>query len=480
MNVTTVPCPGCTRPNAPHRETCLYCGQRMPTPTVQTPPKERVLPANLDELVRRAMSGQGVGELKKALAQSTPRPAAASPTAETPAVPAAATPPTAPPAAATAPTAAAETVPAGVAETVPAPQGRSSSRAAPTPSAPAPDPFVALVSAASQALAARAAGQVEATRQALDDIVRYTQEARSTLGESVLSAASLVASSPVRSGGGTEPAEVEPNSIEPIPDDEPAPRSVRLPPIRHPYALILGQCPAGTETGALAAALSVDLATARNVALATGTRITLRSGEFSELDRRAHSAKKLGIEAVVCTRDQLSEAGPAWAVVGWDRVDQWRILPADLWIDPPDPQNLPQGEPYALFHPRLLVIGEVEVKRMRAETPDSKWQRRHLAPPKGAGGEVRLSVLDLVSDGRILRVCEGAFDARGIPGADPTSSRRSLKALQEAMIERFPSIRVEPRRICTAAPVLGNSGREDGWAAWEEHSRACAQLVLEG
>ena len=72
-----VECPRCRRPNAPHRATCLYCGATMPTPTVAPPPKERVLPANFDELVRRAMSGSGgVGELRKAL-QAKPAPAAA-------------------------------------------------------------------------------------------------------------------------------------------------------------------------------------------------------------------------------------------------------------------------------------------------------------------------------------------------------------------------------------------------------------------
>ena len=442
----------------------------MPTPSVPPPPKERALPANLDELVRRAMSGQGVGELKKALAQNGPPPGAAREVAtpDVQQVRVAATPNVqeAPVVAAPPPAQfAAPLLPQPVAPPVAQP-------AKPTVSpGPLPgDPLVSLVAAASRALAANARGDQAELARALDAATTHIEAIR--LG---LTTRGVDSPPPVPQPSG-HPGSILAEASLPTVEPEPVERSVRLPPIRHAFALVLGAPPAGSEVGAIAAALGVDLATARNVAITSGTRITLRGADRAELERRAAAVRPLGIPAVVVAREHLAGAGPAWAVVGFESADQWRLVAADLWLDPPDPQNLPRGEPYALVAPRVTVIGEVEVKRLRADPSDSKWQRSHFAAAKGAGGETRLAVLDLVFPDRLLRVVEGGFDPRGIPGADLGSSRRSLKALQDWLASNFPSLRVEPRRICVAAPVLGVAGREDGWAGWEEHSRACALL----
>lgn len=426
----------------------------MPTPTVPPPPKERALPANLDELVRRAMSGQGVGELKKALAQTGQQTTVATSSA----------------APATSPAPPVPSVPAALIAPVVAPT-LSTSLISSTENVDGA--LVALVTAASRALAARAAGNTLELAAALDEAVAKIAAVRLAIGVKSASTAPF----PPDPLAAEVFDDIEPDAADSPPTaDEPVERTVRLPPIRHPFALILGAPPSGSELGPLANALGVDLATARNVALATGTRITLRGGDAGELERRAASVRLLAVAACVCARDQLSHLGPAWAVVGFDSPDRWRLIAADVWVDPPDIQNLPQGEVYALLGPRVLIVGEVEVRRLRAETTESKWQRKHLGPAKGAGGEARLAVLDVVFPDRILRLVEGAFDIRGFTPGDPTSARRSIKAVQEWLSQQFPSLRVEPRRICAAAPIPGISSREDGWAAWEEHSRACALL----
>ena len=60
--VVTAPCPRCARANAAHRTTCLYCGAVMPAPIAPPPPK--IVPANIDSLVRDALRGGGVGKLR--------------------------------------------------------------------------------------------------------------------------------------------------------------------------------------------------------------------------------------------------------------------------------------------------------------------------------------------------------------------------------------------------------------------------------
>lgn len=445
----------------------------MPTPTVAAPPKERALPANLDELVRRAMSGQGVGELQKALVQSGHSAPAAPPLL---AAPAGTRSPQTEPVAPAPPPVLTQTVPLVPPVSLPAAAAVAPPTVFPTSNGANIDSaLVALVTAASRALAAHAAGNTRELSAALDEAAGKIASVRATLAPKAIVAAT--------------PLDIEPLSDETLDDldaralaptsaaDEAAERTVRLPPIRHPFALILGAAPSGSELGPIATALGVDLATARNVALANGTRITLRGSDRAELERRAASVRLLGITAGVCARDQLSQLGPAWAVVGFDSPGRWRIVATDIWVDPPDLQNLPLGEGYALIGPRVLVVGEVEVRRLRAETAESKWQRKHLSPAKGAGGESRMAVLDLIFPDRVLRVVEGAFDIRGFAGGDPTSARRSIKSVQEWLTHQFPSLRVEPRRICSAAPIAGISSREDGWAAWEEHSRACALLA---
>jgi hypothetical protein len=60
-------CPDCGRPNAAHRSACIYCGGKLSQPT-GAPPEPVSLPADIDQLVRSAMSLGTTAGLERALA----------------------------------------------------------------------------------------------------------------------------------------------------------------------------------------------------------------------------------------------------------------------------------------------------------------------------------------------------------------------------------------------------------------------------
>ena len=61
-------CPDCKRPNAPHREVCLYCGGALPEPTVAPPSRaEPNLPPDIDQLVKQAMTLGTTYKLREAM-----------------------------------------------------------------------------------------------------------------------------------------------------------------------------------------------------------------------------------------------------------------------------------------------------------------------------------------------------------------------------------------------------------------------------
>ncbi len=395
----------------------------MPTPTVAPPPKTRELPANLDELVRRAMTGGGLGALKQALETTGPAggPAAAAPDPVVPPV-----------------------------------------------QLPASDPWDALVDAAwrARALKADPTGAAEAlaqVRAALDGLEAQVPPVRGV-------GASDAERSP------PDPAVGEGAEAEPPPPDTGPP--IRLPPARHAVALAMAAVPAGLEVGRLAAALEVDLATARVAALAGGARIVLRGADRGDLDRRARALEALGIRSRTLTRELLLEAGPATGLVGAEGADAWRVVETARWGENrPDPSQLPHGEVARPGDVWLVVQGEVEEKRLRAPAAESRWQRSHYSAPNGAGGEARISVLDLHTDEGIVRVVEGATDLRGLPGVTAAGNRVALKVLLDAVVLRWPAAHVEGKRTCPATARPGDPLRSDGWAAWEEHSRMCRALL---
>lgn len=427
----------------------------MPNPVAPPPSREGAAPGNLDELVRRAMAGNvDVRALKAALGgqgSATPTTPAARPATTSPPPPAAPpaavappSPPVAPPASATPPTAVA-------------------------PPAPELEELRVLLGQASARL--RAGDSVEASKL-LARLAARADDAARRLGAGRKMSLSV---KPAREAP-VDPPELPAEAlaeVEAVPADSAPPPRPRLGPSRHPHALVMAEPPAGTETAALAAALGVDLATARAAALAGGTRLVMRSPDGAGLRERAHRLQLLGVAACVVDREELLAQPAARAVTGVDSLDVLRVVDAALWALPPDPTALPRGEPLVLGSPRLLVVGEVEERRLRPEPQESRWQRAHYAAPRGAGGETRRLVLDLHAGGEVLRLAEGACDLSAL---DLGAGRVALRALPERLADRWPELVVEPRRVCPAAPVPGDERREDGWGTWEEHSRACAAL----
>lgn len=419
----------------------------MPAPTAPPPPKSRELPANLDDLVRRAMTGGGIGALKKALAEPTLEPGSA------PAAPL--------------PTPAAAAPPASVAKPLPTPQPRADPGASRPPApahapwseleplplaqpspAPTVDPLDALLVAAQEAVAGRA--EPASLRAALRRLRNALPAAEALAAEA---------------------------AADPAPVDEGPP--VRLPPARHAWALALAGVPDGVEVGRLATALEVDLATARAAVLAGGARIVLRAPHRPDLERRGLALAALGVRWCVLERADLLAFGPAYALVAADAAEVWRVAEVPRWGEArPDLSPLPRGSAWPGGDVWLVVSGEVEEKRLRPPAAESRWQRGHYAAANGAGGEARIAVLDLHTDQGLFRVVEGAVDLRLLPGADAASQRRSIKALADAVAIRWPNAEVQPRRTCPAQTRPGDDRRADGWGAWEEHSRVCRALVL--
>lgn len=395
----------------------------MPAPTTRAPARERALPENFDELVRRAMTGAGgVQQLKKALEAPPAEPMGEPVAVLAPVVePVAVQPPPPPP-----PVAEPPAPPPAPAPPAPAPP-------------PAPDPLAELLAAATSAHAAR--HDPPAVRRALDEVEQALLAARAVVD--------------------TQPAEEA---------------AVRLPAARHPFGLVVGAPPAGMETGRLAAALEVDLATARAAVLAGGARLTLRSPDREALERRAVELRRLGLRACVVARADLVAWGPAVGLVGLDGAHVWRMVEAPRWGEErPDPSQLPRGNPRVVGRVWLVVPGEVEEKRLRAPAAESRWQRGHYAAPNGAGGEARLSVVDVYTDAGLVRMVEGAVDPKGI-GEGASSQRLAVKSFVESLATHWPEAHTEARRTVLATARPGNDRRSDGWPAWEEHSRACASL----
>ncbi len=421
----------------------------MPAPTAKPPPPpERVLPDNLDALVRRAMSGGGVGALKQAL--SVPA---------TGAVRLAAAPVGSLPAEAVEPGPSAGAAPEPI-----EPSGEAVALVA--SGAPAPGavtaaspvaPLDALIAAAGEA---RAAPDV-ATRKAALERVRAALEAAERTVEDNVDHEEAAAT--------TDPEPPEP------PDEGPP---FRIPLARHPYALVIGAVPSGVETGALASALEVDVATARVAVLAGGTRIVLRAAVATDLERRLGALAALGVIAAVISREELLATAAARGCVAAAAADSWRVIDAPRWgAERPEPARLPMGDLHIPGEPLLFTVGEVEERRLRTEAEPSRWQRTRYSAGATPSAEGRIAVIDVHTVDGIYRFVEGAVDLRHLRGADTNAQRQAMKLLQAALVARWPEVPVEPKRMCVATARPG-AKTADGWPAWEEHTRVCRLLWL--
>jgi hypothetical protein len=253
-----------------------------------------------------------------------------------------------------------------------------------------------------------------------------------------------------------------------------------LPPIRHAWLLIVDGISDPSRAGVLAEALGVDLATARQVALAPNPRIVLRADERAGLDERAARVQgNARVRALVVGRQELlALLAPSVAVAALrPRVFSATSQPA--WLGPP-------GGAVSAEHMldatgiSLAVPGDVVVRRYRVGVET----RRGSTKAVKVAGERRVAVLDLHGPDTFVRLALGVTDLQGVPGHDPHSALRSMRALPDGIRAWWPEILVLAPRTCRLpdAPTLDRVAAEPdgleigGWASWEEHTRLCRLL----
>lgn len=369
----------------------------MPNPQPHMQPSRREVPENLDELVRKALAGGSIDQVKRALVDNpTPSPVRVAPPPVT-LVPVAA------PAAQPAPT-------------------------LPPPPPPTTGPLAAFASAAA---AVHVASDRTALLAALDAVDAAVAALRA--------------------------------------DAAPA---IRLPPIRHRYALAIGPC---ADAATIGQALEIDPATARSLAASPWTRIALRSGEPDGLERRAARARAAGIAATVLTREQIAATPVALSAVHMEDATRWGVVSSELWAAPPAPDQVPDVDARELEFALCIVVGEVESRVANAGREQSRWERKQVGTGT-AVREHRALVIDLHLADEVVRVVEGLTELRGVPGAAPGRSGAVFRQLVEALPTLFPGVPIEPRRVCTAGPPTpaeDGTLRSSGWPTWEEHSRVC-------
>ena len=387
-------CPGCKRPNAPHRRTCLYCGHEMPNPAAPPSTRRRDVPKNLDAVFRRAMSGGNTAELKDVLADIEEVEVPASETTEDA--------PTDPPGAI--------------------------AQKEPPPEVPIPE------------LARDAGIDLGDWEEAPDDALKRVNAARAKLQELA-------------------------KRLEAVP--RPAP--LVLPPFRQKWALFVQSPGEDVALEDVAAALDLDLPTARMVSLAKHPRVARRGMNRGQLEGlAARWEKHLVRTAVVFDEGMLRELPRARTALVLPAEGDWTTSSGDVWLDPEGPKFPSSTAPVEVL---LAVVGEVVVKRFRVKS--DKRGDRNFEP----SGERRVAVVDLHGPACVIRVVENITELRGW-GLEGLSHRQELKSLTERLGE---TTQLVAKKICqpTRKPEdLGTGWAEAaGWPAWEEHTRACRLLL---
>ncbi len=399
----------------------MYCSTEMPNPQAAAGPS---MPADLDDLVRAALTGGRIDKLKAAL--EAPREAPQEP--------------------APLPLAAVEPVASGA-------------PVAAQPAAPSIDPDAAFDTLAASAARARASwkvGDAAAAARALSELEAALGAVRSSLG------APAVAPHPAPAG----------------PAAAPPPPDAGLPRYRLPWLLIVDGPGDAGKARPLAAALDIDLPTARQAALAPFPRVVLRGDERLPLDRKAGRVQAMvGVRAKVRSREELAEMDlPALALAagGPHRVETVR---GAAWLGG-DVGALRPGVDTDCSDALLAVPGDVVVRHYRVGA-----DRRGSAVRPGA--ERRVAVLDLHGPDTFVRIVQGVTELRGWPGHDAHSTLRSMRQLTQKLWAWWPAAKVLAPRTCRPGdpPTLEQVSAEPdglevgGWPEWEEHTRLCRVLA---
>lgn len=463
----------------------------MPNPTAPPPPPpEKKLPSNLDDLVRKAMTGGGLRALQEALSRSQPEPALPPPPAQPTVVPPLSAAPS-PPRAAVAPPISQPspyTFPDGQSHyhrpppppPVPAPPQATP----PPPSRPLPpepeergtDPGLNLPKKEVSAFDPFAAGDPLPELPAPEQASPAPEfDGSENLFDTDVDPLALLEEAVLAVRGAEFPmvalAEVE-QRLDAV-YRKLRPQKIVLPPFRFQYLLAVEH--AAPET--YVSGLGLDLPTARALSATGAPRVALRGDNRLELERRCQKGRALGLRAQVLDKEQLREA-MVWLVLSSPAAGKLAVTGEPLWEDPPDPGSWPPDRVLRAEDFRLAIPGEVVSQRQKAGHQAARWERKRYTAA-GSTQEQRASVLDIHSPMGILRFVEGITQFSGLPGEDPNSQRRSRQGFQELL--QAGGLTVLPRRSCAptgATTEEDGSTTSSGWPIWEEHTRICRLFYL--
>ncbi|MCB9764807.1 MAG: hypothetical protein H6739_33840 [Alphaproteobacteria bacterium] len=409
----------------------------MPNPTAPPPSRGGSGPENLDQLVFDALRKGSTRELEAALKSAPEGPTAASPS-PTPAAP----PSPAPPAlhSPTPPALHSPTPPALHSPTPPEPVAAPEVEAPPPPPADPVPALDALGAALAEARRCWDRGDPRGAHVALE----AARGALDAAGEAVALA--------------------------------PQPPLLVLPPIRRPVALVVDGPGDAERAAALAAALGVDIATARMIAVSPHLKVALRADDAEALREPCDNVRQqTGLGASVVARDTLlAQPTPRLALALGE--DVWTLTTAPSWEPEPELRAALRPEAAAPLDVRMAVVGEVVVRRYRQAGGGGGRLGRKKDTRLEAGGERRVGVVDLHGPVGCVRVVEGITELKHV---DAASEKLRFRAFVDSLAERFPEARIEPRRMCrpSHSPVTpegfetGQSLESSGWPTFEEHTR---------
>jgi len=324
---------------------------------------------------------------------------------------------------------------------------------------------------------------------------RPVAEALAAVQQALDHATQLAPPAPVRSAPPVEPLppSLTPPLLVPLPDDPPVPvpvpparerPAVELPRYRHHWMLVIHGPGDAELTRPLARALGVDGVTARFAAIARTPRVALRGDDPTPLRTAAVQVQRLGIDAIVASRDELRGIAAPDLVLRCVR-SSCRFEVSATW---PWDGDVPESPPADLRSLpwtgiKVAVPGEVTIRRYRVGRSLARGRRQEQVLRLGT--ERRLGVVDLHGPGRFLRLVAGLTDTTDLPGHDPRSATRAFKGLVEGIPDLIRGCSVKGARSCApgeAPPIPdGYDGSRpieaSGWALWEEHSRMCRMLA---
>jgi len=247
--------------------------------------------------------------------------------------------------------------------------------------------------------------------------------------------------------------------------------------------MLVIQGPGNPElAGPMAKALGVDGVSARFAAIARAPRVALRSDTPESLRAAAVQVQRLGVAAVVVSREELESIAAPDLVLTVDGAARFMVSATWPW-DVDVPENLP-GDARSLpwLGMGLAVPGEVSVRRYRVGRSLARGRRKEQVLRLGT--ERRLQVIDLHGPGRFLRLIAGLTDTSSMPGHDERSALRSFQGLTKQIPDWIRSCELQSERVCSPgeAPTIpdGYDGsapiEASGWPLWEEHTRLCRLL----